>query len=78
MNQYEVGAVTAHPVVFAWRQVKGIIRTWLWARKNGHPFNRWYGVYHKGTELVAAQMGCLPDAEQKARVLTDALNGVSR
>lgn len=71
---FEVGVVTAHPVVFAWRQVKSVIRTWLFARKNGLPANKWYGVYQSGTEIVVAQVGCLPGAEMKSKMIVSALD----
>lgn len=63
----EVGIVTAHPVVYAWRMLLTIWRTWRYARKNGLVTNRWYGVYERGTENVVAHFGCMPGAEVRAR-----------
>ena len=72
--KFEVGVVEASPLVFAWRQVKGIFRTWRHSRKYGLPANKWYGVYEAGTETVAAQCGCSASALLRAELACAALN----
>lgn len=74
MKQYEFGIVTAHPLVFLWKQVKTILKTWKWCKQNGCPANQWYGVYEVGTEIIAAQTGCTAKAGMRAKVITNALN----
>lgn len=74
-TQYaEVGVFTAHPLHMAYKAVLSILRTWVYARKLGLPCNKWYGVYETGTEIVLAQVGCLPGAEERARRCADIIN----
>lgn len=74
MAKYDLGIVTCHPLVFAWKQVKSISRTWLYCRKHGLPCNQWYGVYQQGEEIVLAQCGCMPGAKERAALLIHALD----
>lgn len=74
-EQYaEVGVITAHPLHMAYKSVLSILRTWRYAHKLGLPTNKWYGVYELKSEIVLAQMGCLPRAEARARCLSNMLN----
>ncbi len=74
MAKYELGVVTAHPLVYLWKQMKTILKTWAWCRQNGFPANKWYGVYEIGTEIVAAQTGCTGSADYLAKMITLLLN----
>jgi hypothetical protein len=66
ISKYEVGVVTAHPIVMMWRAAMGIWRTWMYARSIGIPATHWYGVYEAGSEVVMAHCGALPGAQQRA------------
>lgn len=70
----EVGVVVVHPIVYAWRHIKTVWRTWRFAKSQGLSCNRWYGVYIAGTEIVLAQVGCLPGAEDRAKAIAESLN----
>lgn len=65
--QYEVGVVEAHPLTMMWRAAQSVWRTWRFARAQGLPCNKWYGVYEKGSEVAIAHFGPLPGAEGNAR-----------
>ena len=64
--EYELGVCTAHPVVYAWRLVIGVMKTWMYCRKHKIQTKLWFGVYQKGTENVIAHFGNMPDAEERA------------
>lgn len=70
----EVGVITAHPIVYMWKQIKTIFRTWMFCRRSGIACNKWFGVFCEGEELILAQTGCLPDAEGRAKLIAKAMN----
>lgn len=72
--KFEFGVVIAHPLVYAIKQVKTIISTWIYCKKKGLDCTRWYGVFESGTENIIAQTGCLPGADKKADKITKVLN----
>lgn len=71
MAEFEVGKVTAHPIVFMWIQVKTIFKTWRYCKRRGLQCREWWGVYEKGTEIIIAQTGCLPCSELRAKKILD-------
>lgn len=66
--------ITAHPLMFCYKMVRTILATWWYARKQGVPANKWYGVYIAGTELVVAHTGAMPGALNRAAAITEMLN----
>ena len=74
IEKYEVGVVAAGPIKFAVLQLKTIFSTWRYCRKNNIDCSRWYGVYKKGSEVVMAQTGCLPDSKDMAEAFVEKLN----
>lgn len=73
MADFEVGVVQGNVLTMAWKALNTIFRTWWFARKNGLPRDKWYGVYYKGSEIKLAEFGCLPAAENNARLFVQAL-----
>lgn len=64
--EYELGVCTTHPIIYAYRLVVGVMKTWIYCRKRGIQTKQWFGVYEKGTENVIAHFGNMPDAEERA------------
>lgn len=74
-NRYaEVGVITAHPLRMIYKMAVSILSTWRYARSLGLPTNKWYGVYLRESEIILAQVGCLPGAEARARRFCESLN----
>jgi hypothetical protein len=71
---YEVGVITAHPLVVMYKQCLSIYRTWRHCKKFNFPYNKWYGVYYNGSELRVADVGCLPVSLERATLMAKALN----
>ena len=73
-TQFETGVITAHPIVYCCKMMRTILATWWYARKQGVPTNKWYGVYVAGTEMVIAHTGAMPGALDRAAAITELLN----
>lgn len=69
----ELGKVTAHPIIFGFRQFIGVMKTWRHCRKHNIQCREWYGIYEKGTENVVAQFGNMPNAENRAKACIKAI-----
>lgn len=74
MNNLEVGVVNVHPIVFMWRQIKGIFGTWMYARKTGQDCTKWYGVYVRNSEIVYAHCGAGESAKERADLIVKNIN----
>jgi hypothetical protein len=70
----EIGVVTAHPIIYALKQVLTIFKTWHYCKKNNMPCNKWYAVYEEGTEDIIAIVGPLNGAVERASLIANALN----
>jgi len=66
-QEYDLGVVTCHPIIWMFKMCCVIWHTWMFCRKNKLPRNKWIGVYFKGSEKAVAHFGCLPTAEDNAR-----------
>jgi hypothetical protein len=73
MAEFEVGYAKGNVISMAGKAVKTVFRTWWFAKRCGVPRDKWYGVYYKGTEIKIAEFGCLPSAEDNARLFVEAL-----
>jgi hypothetical protein len=66
-DEYDLGVVRCHPIIWMWKMCCVIFHTWMFCRKNGLQSNEWIGIYYKGTEKAVAHFGCLPNAADNAR-----------
>lgn len=71
--EYEIGYVKEHPLKYMWGACKTIWESWRYCKKNNLPYNVWYGIYVKDTELVVALLGCSKSAPQRAQAMIDGL-----
>ena len=73
--KYEVGVVSNQGVVtMMFKEALRVWRTWRFAKRNGLPADKWYGVYQAGTEIVMVTCGPLPGAQQRAEKICDLLS----
>lgn len=73
MSDFEVGYTEANVFKACWKAVKTIVGTWWFCRKRGLPRGKWFAVYYAGTEYKIAEFGCLPAAENNAKLFVEAL-----
>lgn len=74
MKKYEVGVVRGNLISIIYNEVLRVIRTWRYAKSQGFKIDGWYGVYEAGTNIVIANCGPLPTAQQRAEIICEALN----
>lgn len=72
-SETEVGIVKMNFYRYLFCVFLRLWRTKKFAKANGYNTNEWIGLYEKGTEKIYADFGCLPNAEQNALFVLNAL-----
>lgn len=73
--KYEIGVTKSGLLKRIYNEVKTVIKTWYFCKKNNIDFNEWCAIYEDGTNNIVANFGPSSLGESRALEFFNAVSG---